>query len=89
MGCAHRRHPVPAKGSLIQLLLAEYLLEEKQTVQLTEHVLDVLKRNARASGQAEPDAIEITACEVVNSNGGVCGVGEKLVNVSYDFKPAS
>lgn len=87
MGCAHRRPVAPAQEGLIQLLLAEFLLDEKKLSELTEHVLGVLQRNARVAKRPEPKAIKITAFEIQNNAGGVCAVGEKLVNISYEIVP--
>jgi hypothetical protein len=77
----------PAQEGLIQLLLAEYLLDENKLPEFTEHVLGVLQRNARVANRTEPKAIKIDAFEIQNSAGGVCAVGEKLVNINYQIVP--
>lgn len=71
------------KERLIQLVLADFLLEDTSRSAFTGRVLGVLQRNATVAGWAIPQAIEIKAVEVLHNHGSVCAVGEVVANVSY------
>lgn len=73
----------PVGERLIQLLLADFLLEDANYPALTGHVLGVLQRNAIVAGWLIPQAIEIKAVEVLHNHGSVCAAGEVVANVSY------
>lgn len=84
LGCAHRNRPSQAATEeLIQLLLDLELLDDPERSALTGHVLGVLQRNATTAGWPVPQAIEVSAVEVLHNHGSVCAAGEAVANISY------